>query len=68
MRWGLELFGLGALAETATAPPELVTLAEQRQAARAGRDFGEADRLRDEIESRGWEIRDVEDGFQLVPR
>jgi cysteinyl-tRNA synthetase len=68
LRWGLELFGLGALAEMVTAPPELVTLAEQRQAARAGRDFGEADRLRDEIESRGWEIRDIEDGFQLVPR
>jgi cysteinyl-tRNA synthetase len=56
------------LAETAAAPAELVALAEQREAARAGRDFDEADRLRSEIESRGWEVRDVEDGFQLVPR
>ena len=68
LRWGLSLFGLGALAEAAQAPPELVELAEQRQAARVGRDFDEADRLRGEIESRGWEVRDVEDGFQLVPR
>src|SRR5436305_6901785 len=68
LRWGLGLFGLGALAEAATAPPELVTLAEQRQSARAGRDFDEADRLRTEIEARGWEVRDVDDGFQLVPR
>jgi cysteinyl-tRNA synthetase len=68
LRWGLGLFGLSGLTEAATAPAELVSLAEQRQAARAGRDFDEADRLRGEIESRGWEIRDVEDGFQLVPR
>jgi cysteinyl-tRNA synthetase len=68
LRWGVSLFGLGGLAEAAQAPPELVELAEQRQAARVGRDFDEADRLRGEIESRGWEIRDVEDGFQLVPR
>jgi cysteinyl-tRNA synthetase len=68
LAWGLRLFGLGDLAETAAAPAELVALAEQREAARAGRDFDEADRLRSEIESRGWEVRDVEDGFQLVPR
>jgi cysteinyl-tRNA synthetase len=68
LRWGLELFGLGSLAEAVAAPPELVALAERRQIARAGRDFGEADRIRDEIEARGWEVRDVADGFQLVPR
>ena len=33
-----------------------------------GRDFGEADRLRGEIESAGWIVRDVDDGFRLVPR
>ena len=40
------------------APPEVVELAEQRQAARGGRDFDEADRLRAEIEAAGWEVRD----------
>jgi cysteinyl-tRNA synthetase len=68
LRWGLGVFGLAGLAEAAEAPPELVSLAEQRQAARAERDFDEADRLRGEIESRGWEVRDVEGGFQLVQR
>jgi cysteinyl-tRNA synthetase len=68
LRFGLQLFGLGSLAESATAPPELVALAEQRQRARAGRDFTEADRLRDEIAAAGWEVRDVSEGFQLVPR
>jgi cysteinyl-tRNA synthetase len=68
LRWGLELFGLGDLAEPVAAPTELVELAERRQEARAGRDFDEADRLRVEIEDQGWEVRDVPDGFELVPR
>jgi cysteinyl-tRNA synthetase len=68
LRFGLELFGLGSLAESSTAPPDLVALAEQRQRARAERDFTEADRLRDEIAAAGWEVRDVSEGFQLVPR
>jgi len=68
LAWGLGLFGLAGLTEATTAPPELVALAEEREAARAERDFDEADRLRSEIESRGWEVRDIEDGFQLVPR
>jgi cysteinyl-tRNA synthetase len=64
----LEIFGLVSLAEAVDAPPEVVELAERRRAARAARDFDEADRLRTEIEAAGWEARDVADGFQLVPR
>jgi cysteinyl-tRNA synthetase len=68
LRWGLELFGLGLLAETVAAPAAVVTLAERRKEARARGDFEEADRLRGEIEARGWEVRDVADGFELVPK
>jgi cysteinyl-tRNA synthetase len=68
LRWGLELFGLGELAEAVAAPAGLVALAEKRQEARASRDFDEADRLRGEIEDQGWEVRDVADGFELVPK
>ena len=68
LRWGLELFGLGSLAETVAAPADIVALAEQRKEARASRDFEEADRLRREIEAQGWEVRDVADGFELVPK
>jgi cysteinyl-tRNA synthetase len=68
LRRALELFGLGSLTETEAAPPELEELAQQRAEARSRGDFGEADRLREEIESRGWEIRDVAEGFQLVPK
>ena len=68
LRRALDIFGLASLAEQQDAPPEIVELAKQRQEARAARDFGEADRLRAEIDAAGWEARDVADGFQLVPR
>ena len=68
LRRALELFGLGGLAESAEAPPEVVELAVRRQQARSARDFDESDRLRAEIEAAGWIVRDADDGFQLVPR
>jgi cysteinyl-tRNA synthetase len=67
LRRALDVFGLASLAERAEAPREAVALAEQREHARALRDFEEADRLRGEIAALGWEVRDVADGFQLVP-
>jgi cysteinyl-tRNA synthetase len=70
LRRGLALFGLDSLADQLAAPEEIVALAERRLQARATRDFAEADRLREEIATRGWEVRDVADspGYQLVPR
>jgi cysteinyl-tRNA synthetase len=68
VRRALDVFGLGSLAEEAEAPPEIRELAERREQARAGRDFGEADRLRDEIAAAGWDVRDVPEGFRLVRR
>jgi cysteinyl-tRNA synthetase len=68
LRWGLELFGLGDLAQAVSAPEDLVALAEKRQEARANGDFDDADRLRSEIEDQGWEVRDVDGGFELVPK
>ncbi|TML73437.1 MAG: cysteine--tRNA ligase [Actinobacteria bacterium] len=63
---GLALFGIGGAREDA---PDLVRgLAEDRQRAREARAFDEADRLRAAIEEHGWEVRDVADGFQLVPK
>jgi cysteinyl-tRNA synthetase len=68
LRRALGVFGLGSLAEMSDAPAALVELAQRRQAARSSGDFAEADRLRAEIGAAGWEVRDVADGFQLVPR
>src|SRR3954454_25132512 len=47
-------------------PPEAVELAEARDGARARKDWGEADRLRDDLRARGWEVRDGPDGPELV--
>jgi cysteinyl-tRNA synthetase len=41
---------------------------EARRAARARRDYAEADRLRTEIEGLGWELQDGADGVRLIPR
>jgi cysteinyl-tRNA synthetase len=68
LRRALDVFGLVSLASQREAPPELVALANARAAARAARRFDDADRIRGEIEDAGWEVRDVVDGFQLVPR
>ena len=67
---GLEVFGLESLGRSETAPAEVDELARARVEARARKDFDAGDRLRDEIEAAGWEVRDVdaEPGFQLVPK
>jgi cysteinyl-tRNA synthetase len=68
LRRAFGIFGLESIAEQEEAPAELVALAEQRVAAREAKDFAEADRLRGEIETAGWSVRDVDGGFQLVPQ
>jgi len=65
----LGLLGLeGLLERSDEAPAEVVDLAAARLRARADGDYGEADRLRDEIAERGWIVRDTPGGFSLVPR
>ena len=68
LRRSLGVFGLESLAEQDEAPVEIVELATRRQVAREERDFDEADRLRDELEAAGWEVRDEPGGYRLVPR
>jgi cysteinyl-tRNA synthetase len=66
----LHALGLERLLEPAAeeAPEELRRLAADREEARAERDFARADRLRDELAERGWEVRDTPAGPRLVPR
>jgi cysteinyl-tRNA synthetase len=70
LRRAFAIFGLGSIAELEEAPAELAELAARRRDARDAKDFGEADRLRDEIAAAGWEVRDVAEapGYQLVRR
>jgi cysteinyl-tRNA synthetase len=60
--------GSDAALSVGNPPEDIRALADQRQRARAARDFTEADRLRDEIEAAGWEVQDVAEGFRLIPR
>jgi cysteinyl-tRNA synthetase len=67
----LDLVGLGSL----TQPDQGVQtdegatkLMEEREAARAAKDFGRADALRDELAQMGWEVRDSAEGPTLVPK
>jgi cysteinyl-tRNA synthetase len=66
----LELVGLGSLtaAEEPAADREAERLLEERQEARAARDFVRADEIRDRLAEMGWEVRDSADGPRLVPR
>jgi cysteinyl-tRNA synthetase len=68
LREMLAALGLeGLLAPTAQAPDAVRDLAEQRERARGERDFAAADRLREEIAALGWEVRDGQSGFELLP-
>jgi cysteinyl-tRNA synthetase len=62
-----DLTALGAVGDMAEIDPEAVELLARRDAARARRDFEAADRLREELSERGWEIRDGSGGSELVP-
>jgi cysteinyl-tRNA synthetase len=69
LREMLGVLGLENLieAEASEAPAEVAELRDARERARAARDWGEADRLREEIRARGWEVRDGPDGPELLP-
>jgi cysteinyl-tRNA synthetase len=65
----LDVLGLGSLAAVEEPiDPDAERLAREREEARAARDFDRADRLRDEIASRGYTVRDTPQGPRLVRR
>jgi cysteinyl-tRNA synthetase len=73
LREMLAVLGLGGLTpleaagDAAGIDPAAVALLEQREQARAARDFEAADRIREELRALRWEIRDGPDGPELVP-
>jgi cysteinyl-tRNA synthetase len=64
------VFGLG-LAQweprEANVPDAIRALADARAAARAARNWAEADRLRAELHAAGWVMEDAADGYRLKP-
>jgi cysteinyl-tRNA synthetase len=73
LREMLAVLGIGDMRSLAAAgdveviDPEAVALLASREQARRERDFQRADSLREEIRTRGWEIRDGPHGPELVP-
>jgi cysteinyl-tRNA synthetase len=69
LREMLQVLGLDNLleVEAVAAPAEVRELLEARERARRASDYSEADRLREEVRARGWEIRDGPDGPELLP-
>jgi cysteinyl-tRNA synthetase len=69
LREMLDIFGLAGLAEPQAGEgpgPEALELLAARDAARESKDWAAADRLRDELRARGWEVRDGPHGAELV--
>jgi cysteinyl-tRNA synthetase len=69
LREMLDIFGLAELAapETGAGPDaQALALLARRDAARAAKDWTEADRLRDVLREQGWEVRDGPAGAELV--
>jgi cysteinyl-tRNA synthetase len=67
----LALVGLSTLTQPDTgaeADDEAEKLLEERQEARAAKDFARADEIRDRLAELGWEVRDSAEGAQLVPK
>jgi cysteinyl-tRNA synthetase len=49
-------------------PAEVLKLLEARRQARASKDFKASDRLREEIQALGYEVKDTREGMKVVPR
>ena len=41
---------------------------DEREKARAAKDFARADEIRDQLAAMGWEVRDSAEGAKLVPK
>lgn len=67
----LGLVGLSSLTQPekgAEADAEAEGLLREREEARAAKDFGRADEIRERLAELGWEVRDSADGAKLVPK
>ena len=60
---GLQLFTIDE--KPTEAPAEIIALAQERWEAKQARDWDKADKLRDELLTKGWQVNDGKDGFTL---
>jgi len=57
---------LDQVAESEVLPPEVQKLVEERQAARAAKDWSRSDRLRDVIQQMGFLVQDTKEGVKVI--
>jgi cysteinyl-tRNA synthetase len=69
LREMLDVLGLANLLDVAEVEPpaEVIELVEQRERARAAREFAQADALREQVRELGWELRDGPEGPEVFP-
>jgi len=61
-----QIFGLRLLeTEEVVVPEDVIVIAEEREKARADKDWAKSDELRDEIAAKGWSVKDGKNGFEL---
>jgi len=64
----IHILGLDAAADTTSdIPDDVVRMAAERHESRLAKDYAGADRLRDAIVARGYEVRDAPGGYKVVP-
>ena len=49
-------------------PEEIINLAEKREVARNEKNWSESDRIRDEILSKGYIIKDTKNNYEIIKR
>jgi cysteinyl-tRNA synthetase len=70
LNWWEEINQVLALEESTALvlPVEIEALGKERMQARLAKDFRKSDELRDELNTRGWEVRDTKDGQKITRR
>jgi cysteinyl-tRNA synthetase len=60
-----DALGLDLRSDTGDVDAGSQALVDERDAARAGRDFARADALRDQLQALGWTVEDTADGTRI---
>jgi cysteinyl-tRNA synthetase len=60
-----DALGVALRSEGAAIPPEVIARAQERDAARAAKDFAQADAIRNELQAEGWIVEDGPEGTSI---
>ncbi len=63
--WQDALAAAERISNPAQPPTEVISLAQDRQMARANNEWAKADQLREKLEEMGWAVLDNKEGYQL---